>query len=173
MPILQRSRTAIPLGVSLHAPPANQSVNFSASRDNAWDICAYQPLQCRSRTREAVFGRAKGRKSAHCRCDWRYGQFLVQRSRSRYPADHCTDYGWTGWIPSPDHFCLEVLPQLIAAGFTIPNEVTNDCDPGDKQYIGNATALQSTCCIWTNIPVANGYNLHSGHIRLRWPGLCH
>lgn len=52
------------------------------------------------------------------------------------------DYGWTGWIPSPDHFCLEVLPQLIAAGIEIPNEVTNDCDPGDKQYIGNATALQ-------------------------------
>ena len=45
--------------------------------------------------------------------------------------------------PIPDHFCLEVLPQLIAAGIEIPNEVTNDCDPGDKQYIGNATTLQT------------------------------
>ncbi|KAH8807592.1 putative tartrate-resistant acid phosphatase type 5 precursor [Xylogone sp. PMI_703] len=52
------------------------------------------------------------------------------------------DYGWTGWTPSPDHFCLEVMPELIAANITIPNEVKNDCDPGDKQYVGNATALQ-------------------------------
>ncbi len=61
------------------------------------------------------------------------------------------DYGWTGWIPSPDNFCLEVLPALIAAGIEIPNEVTNDCDPGDKQYIVNATALQSGCpARWPN-----------------------
>lgn len=53
------------------------------------------------------------------------------------------DYGWTGWAPSPDNFCFEVMPQLEAAGITVPNEVINDCDPGDKQYITNATALQS------------------------------
>lgn len=52
------------------------------------------------------------------------------------------DYGWTGWVPSPDNFCFEVLPQLKAAGIDVPNEVINDCDPGDKQYITNATALQ-------------------------------
>ncbi|KAG0699505.1 putative tartrate-resistant acid phosphatase type 5 precursor [Suillus ampliporus] len=52
------------------------------------------------------------------------------------------DYGWTGWTPSPPHFCLEVLPELQAAGLLIPNEVLNDCDPGDILYINNATALQ-------------------------------
>ncbi|KIM96351.1 hypothetical protein OIDMADRAFT_33011 [Oidiodendron maius Zn] len=52
------------------------------------------------------------------------------------------DYGWTGWAPSPDNFCFEIMPQLEAAGITVPNEVINDCDPGDKQYITNATALQ-------------------------------
>ncbi|PMD47125.1 Metallo-dependent phosphatase [Hyaloscypha variabilis F] len=53
------------------------------------------------------------------------------------------DYGWTGWVPSPDNFCFDVLPTLGAAGITVPNEVVNDCDPGDKQYITNATALQT------------------------------
>jgi len=35
-----------------------------------------------------------------------------------------------------------VLAKLQAANITIPNELVNDCDPGDKQYIVNATALQ-------------------------------
>ena len=35
------------------------------------------------------------------------------------------------------------MPKLEALGVTIPNEVRNDCDPGDKSYITNATALQS------------------------------
>ena len=52
------------------------------------------------------------------------------------------DYGWTGWQPSPDHFCLEVLPLLESAGIATSNEVINDCDPGDKSFITNATALQ-------------------------------
>lgn len=52
------------------------------------------------------------------------------------------DYGWTGWNPAPDHFCYEILPQLEAAGIAIPKEVQNDCDPGDRLYISNATALQ-------------------------------
>lgn len=46
-------------------------------------------------------------------------------------------------MPSPDRFCLDVLPQLQALGIAVPNEVVNDCDPGDKEYITNATALQS------------------------------
>ncbi|KAK9370599.1 Metallo-dependent phosphatase-like protein [Lipomyces kononenkoae] len=53
------------------------------------------------------------------------------------------DYGWTGWTPSPNHFCLEVLPQLQAANISIPTEVMNDCDPGDRTYITNATTLQT------------------------------
>lgn len=32
--------------------------------------------------------------------------------------------------------------MLVAAGITVPNEVVNDCDPSDKEYITNATALQ-------------------------------
>jgi len=52
------------------------------------------------------------------------------------------DYGWAGWQPSPDKFCLEVLPQLEAMGVNVSGEVRNDCDPGDKQYITNATQLQ-------------------------------
>ncbi|OAX31407.1 hypothetical protein K503DRAFT_806091 [Rhizopogon vinicolor AM-OR11-026] len=52
------------------------------------------------------------------------------------------DYGWTGWKSSPPHFCLEVLPELQAAGLTIANEVLNDCDPGDITYINYVTALQ-------------------------------
>ncbi|EXJ86624.1 hypothetical protein A1O3_03577 [Capronia epimyces CBS 606.96] len=52
------------------------------------------------------------------------------------------DYGWTGWVPIPDHFCREVLPRLTAAGIEIPNDIAKDCDPDDKLAIGNATALQ-------------------------------
>jgi hypothetical protein len=37
----------------------------------------------------------------------------------------CADYGWTGWVPSPDNFCFDVLPTLGAAGITVPNEVVN------------------------------------------------
>ena len=32
--------------------------------------------------------------------------------------------------------------MLEQDGFIIPKEVLNDCDPGDKVYIANATALQ-------------------------------
>jgi hypothetical protein len=35
------------------------------------------------------------------------------------------DYGWTGWVPSPDNFCFDVLPKLESAGITVPNEVVN------------------------------------------------
>ncbi|KAL1982735.1 hypothetical protein VTN96DRAFT_917 [Rasamsonia emersonii] len=52
------------------------------------------------------------------------------------------DYGWTGWTPLPVSFCNDVLPQLQKANVTIPREVQNDCDPGDRTYITNATALQ-------------------------------
>lgn len=34
------------------------------------------------------------------------------------------------------------MANLWAHGITIPNELVNDCDPGDKTYILNATALQ-------------------------------
>jgi len=34
------------------------------------------------------------------------------------------------------------MAKLQAANITIPNELVNDCDPGDKMYIVNATALQ-------------------------------
>jgi tartrate-resistant acid phosphatase type 5 len=36
-----------------------------------------------------------------------------------------SDYGWTGWVPSPDKFSYDVLPTLEAAGITVPNEVIN------------------------------------------------
>jgi len=46
-----------------------------------------------------------------------------------------------------------------------------DCDPGDKQYITNATALQS------KPPKAHGMHVvehsNSGYICLCWPNLCH
>lgn len=34
------------------------------------------------------------------------------------------------------------MPALIVDNITIPREVQNDCDPGDRNYIINATALQ-------------------------------
>lgn len=34
------------------------------------------------------------------------------------------------------------MPELQAAGIAIPNELVNDCDPGDRSYAFNATALQ-------------------------------
>jgi len=34
------------------------------------------------------------------------------------------------------------MAKLQAANITIPNELVNDCDPGDKAYIVNASALQ-------------------------------
>jgi tartrate-resistant acid phosphatase type 5 len=62
--------------------------------------------------------------------------------QSKAQAETSTDYGWTGWRPNDDHFCYEILPKLEAAGITIPREVQNDCDPGDRMYIANATAFQ-------------------------------
>ena len=35
------------------------------------------------------------------------------------------------------------MPKLVAAGIAIPRELQNDCDPGDRTYINNATALQT------------------------------
>ncbi|KAJ5489753.1 hypothetical protein N7539_004643 [Penicillium diatomitis] len=59
-------------------------------------------------------------------------------------AEHMTlallgDYGWTGWQPLPLEFCKNVLPKLQSAGVTVPKEIVNDCDPGDRLAIGNAT----------------------------------
>lgn len=45
-----------------------------------------------------------------------------------YLTDMCVlniDYGWTGWVPSPDNFCFDVLPTLKAANISVPNEVVN------------------------------------------------
>lgn len=53
------------------------------------------------------------------------------------------DYGWTGWQPLPLSFCNDVVPKLIANGVTIPGEIQNDCDPGDRYDIRNATIEQS------------------------------
>ena len=49
------------------------------------------------------------------------------------------DYGWTGWQPLPLDFCNNALPNLVAAGVDISREIQNDCDPGDRQAISNAT----------------------------------
>jgi hypothetical protein len=35
------------------------------------------------------------------------------------------------------------MPRLIANGITIPRELQNDCDAGDRGNIANATAEQS------------------------------
>ncbi|GIJ85228.1 hypothetical protein Asppvi_004084 [Aspergillus pseudoviridinutans] len=37
-----------------------------------------------------------------------------------------------GWKPAPLSFCNDVMPRLIAKNITIPREVQNDCDPGDR-----------------------------------------
>ncbi|RHZ53434.1 uncharacterized protein CDV56_104911 [Aspergillus thermomutatus] len=52
------------------------------------------------------------------------------------------DFGWTGFQPAPLSFCNDVMPRLIAENITIPREVQNDCDPGDRAAVSNATALQ-------------------------------
>ncbi|KAJ5432162.1 uncharacterized protein N7458_011318 [Penicillium daleae] len=49
------------------------------------------------------------------------------------------DYGWTGWQPLPLDFCNNAMPKLQADGVTIPRDLQNDCDPGDRQAIANAT----------------------------------
>ncbi|KAJ9204592.1 hypothetical protein DTO164E3_1767 [Paecilomyces variotii] len=53
------------------------------------------------------------------------------------------DFGWTGWNPAPATFCNDVMPKLQAANITIPRELQNDCDAGDRAAINNATALQA------------------------------
>lgn len=49
------------------------------------------------------------------------------------------DYGWTGWQPLPLDFCNNVLPKLINDGVQVSREIQNDCDPGDRLAISNAT----------------------------------
>ncbi|RHZ68314.1 hypothetical protein CDV55_100669 [Aspergillus turcosus] len=51
------------------------------------------------------------------------------------------DYGWTGWRPAPESFCLDAMPQLVAANVTIPNEIIEDCG-SDRASAVNATFLQ-------------------------------
>lgn len=41
------------------------------------------------------------------------------------------------------NFCDNVMPRLIANNITIPREIQNDCDAGDRGNIKNATADQS------------------------------
>jgi hypothetical protein len=41
------------------------------------------------------------------------------------------------------NFCNNVMPRLIANNITIPRELQNDCDAGDRGSIANATAEQS------------------------------
>ncbi|CAI7675857.1 hypothetical protein N7533_002095 [Penicillium manginii] len=53
------------------------------------------------------------------------------------------DYGWTGWEPASLNFCNNVMPRLITNNITIPRELQNDCDPGDRGNIVNATAEQT------------------------------
>jgi hypothetical protein len=56
------------------------------------------------------------------------------------------DFGWTGWEPLPLEFCNDALPKLKTLNVSIPREIQNDCDAGDRSYITNATAFQSTYC---------------------------
>jgi hypothetical protein len=65
-------------------------------------------------------------------------------------ANNHTDFGWTGWRPAPLSFCNDVMPKLIAKNITIPREVQNDCDPGDRTYVANATALQGKFSLLPN-----------------------
>lgn len=53
------------------------------------------------------------------------------------------DYGWTGWQPLPLEFCNNATAKLQAAGVDIPRDLQNDCDPGDRQAIINATIEES------------------------------
>lgn len=57
-------------------------------------------------------------------------------------VDRKSDYGWFGFRPLPLHFCNEVMPNLKAAGITIPKEIQNDCDAGDRADAFNASAFQ-------------------------------
>jgi hypothetical protein len=68
------------------------------------------------------------------------GTFITHREIEE--AKRCSDFGWTGWVPAPLSFCNNVMPRLQAANITIPREIQNDCDPGDRSDIGNATAFQ-------------------------------
>jgi hypothetical protein len=49
-----------------------------------------------------------------------------------------TDYGWTGWLPSPDKFCFDVLPRLQAANISVPNEVVNGRSFNDPRSTSEA-----------------------------------
>jgi hypothetical protein len=53
-----------------------------------------------------------------------------------------TDYGWTGWVPSPDVFCLDVLPILQAANMSVPNEVVNGNWPQAEFFTNQPSALE-------------------------------
>ncbi|KAF5016436.1 hypothetical protein F66182_11885, partial [Fusarium sp. NRRL 66182] len=52
------------------------------------------------------------------------------------------DYGWSGWSPANDYFCNEVTPILTANNITIPRELQNDCDTGDRAAAQNASWSQ-------------------------------
>ncbi|KUL87372.1 hypothetical protein ZTR_04645 [Talaromyces verruculosus] len=52
------------------------------------------------------------------------------------------DFGWSGWNPANEYFCNEVTPVLQANNITIPRELQNDCDSGDRAAAQNASASQ-------------------------------
>lgn len=50
------------------------------------------------------------------------------------------------------NFCNNVMPRLIANNITIPREIQNDCDAGDRGNIKNATADQSMLSFLLSFP---------------------
>lgn len=52
------------------------------------------------------------------------------------------DFGWSGWEPANQYFCDDVVPVLKANNVTIPRELQNDCDPGDRKAAFNASVAQ-------------------------------
>jgi len=64
----------------------------------------------------------RGSWSSHSCSYWRLAGCSSHESLA---LTKTTDYGWTGWVPSPDKFCFNVLPRLQAANIPVPNEVVN------------------------------------------------
>ena len=96
------------------------------------------------------------------------GKHSILGCKIRIPHWPMIDYGWIGWVPGPYNFCNNVLPKLQALNLSVPNELVNDCDPGDRSYDINATALQSKLI---RPLLGSKLTFHSGHSSIHWTNL--
>jgi hypothetical protein len=120
--------------------PAFEAQNVVLIERCSVDSAIYHPLCCGYYERDFE-NCPRGSRSSHSCSYWRLAGFSSHESLE---LTEIADYGWTGWVPSPDNFCFDVLPRLQAANISVPNEVVNGRSFSDPRSTREAV-FGNTC----------------------------